>query len=381
MKSQTTKLLVISLAPTILKDGKYWSYAPYVNEMDVWFKYSDEQRIIAPYSYPEDVFIKAFSTESIERYYIPFIAFNSIFNSLKALLFMPLVIIQMIRGMHWADHIHLRCPANVSLIASFVQILFPWKQKSTKYAGNWDPNSNQPWTYRLQQAILRNTFLTKNMKVLVYGEWSGETSNVFPFISATYKDAERIPFKTKDYTGILVFVFAGMLVPGKRPLLTIQFIEQLNQQGIPARLELFGDGPLMSEIKRYVAEHGLEDQIQLRGNQDKNTVKLALLDAHFNILLSKSEGWPKAVAEGMFFGCIPVSTSVSCVRWMMGDGQRGILVEPDLESAVSKFVEIFKKNDLATMAKHALVWSQQYTFDRLEGDIRSVLNGTFTSRV
>jgi len=381
MNNKTKKLLIISLAPTILKEGKYWSYSPYVNEMDVWFKYADEQRILAPFTYPEDVLIKPFSTSSIKRYYIPFFAFNSIFNMLKALLFMPLIVFQMIRAMAWADHIHLRCPANVSLVASFVQIVFPWKNKSTKYAGNWDPNSNQPWSYRLQQSILRNTFLTRNMKVLVYGDWPGETSNVYPFISATYKDDERVPFKAKDYSEELVFVFAGMLVPGKRPLLTIQFIEQLNQQGIPARLELFGDGPLMQEIKSYIEERGINNQINIKGNQDKSIVKAALLKAHFNILLSKSEGWPKAVAEGMFYGCIPVATSVSCVSWMMGEGQRGILVEPDLSTSVTEFIKVIKTVNLDTMAKNAMDWSQQYTFDRLEKDIENVLNGAFESRV
>ncbi|WP_179005962.1 glycosyltransferase family 4 protein [Winogradskyella forsetii] len=381
MKNKTKNLLIISLAPTILKDGKYWSYSPYVNEMDVWFKYADEQRILAPFSYPEDVLIKPFSTATIERYYIPFFAFNSLFNILKALLFMPFIVFQMIRAMAWADHIHLRCPANVSLVASFVQILFPWKNKSTKYAGNWDPNSNQPWTYRLQQAILRNTFLTQNMKVLVYGDWPGETANVYPFISATYYDSERVPLHAKNYSKELVFVFAGMLVPGKRPLMTIQFIEQLNKQGISSRLEMFGDGPLMSDMKTYVEEHSLGKHIILRGNQDKTIVKAALLDSHFNILLSKSEGWPKAVAEGMFFGCIPVATSVSCVGWMMGHGSRGIIVKPKLESAINEFIKVFNSADLNEMARCAMDWSQKYTFNRLEGDIKDVLNGTFESRI
>ncbi|WP_179376459.1 glycosyltransferase [Winogradskyella wichelsiae] len=381
MNNKTKKLLIISLAPTILKDGKYWSYSPYVNEIDVWFKYADEHRILAPFSYPEDVLVKPFSTSLIKRYYIPFFAFNSIFNILKALMYMPLIVLQMIRAMAWADHIHLRCPANVSLIACFVQLLFPFKQKSTKYAGNWDPNSNQPVGYRLQQAILRNTMFTRNMKVLVYGDWPGETSNVHPFISATYRDKERVPFQAKDYSQELVFVFAGMLVPGKRPLLTIQFIEQLNQQGIPARLELFGDGPLRLELETYIEQQKLESCVTMHGNQDKTVVKAALQTAHFNMLLSKSEGWPKAVAEGMFFGCIPVSTAVSCVHWMMGYGERGILVEPHLETAVAQFIKVLNSENLERMAELAMDWSQAYTFDRLEEDIQKVLEGTFESRV
>lgn len=375
MKNRTKKLLVVSLAPTILKDDKYWSYAPYVNEMDIWFKYADEQRIISPFSYPEDVFIKPFSTKTITRYYIPFFAFNSVLNILKAFVYMPFIFFQMIRAMAWADHIHLRCPANVSLVACFAQILFPSKEKSAKYAGNWDPESNQPWTYRLQQAILRNTWLTRNMKVLVYGEWPNKTKNIEPFYTATYKASERVPFISKTYTEELVFVFAGMLVPGKRPLLTIQFIEELNKQGIPARLELFGDGALKPELEAYIVNEKLDSCITMHGNQEKSVVKSALLSAHFNILLSKSEGWPKAVAEGMFYGCIPVTTAVSCVSWMLGEGKRGIIVEPNIEASVNQFVSVVKTENLDTMAKEALKWSQLYTLNRFETDIKALLEG------
>jgi len=72
-----------------------------------------------------------------------------------------------------ADYIHLRCPGNMGLEA-LVQMLFPNKPKTAKYAGNWNPKSKQPWSYRLQKWILSYTFLTQNMQVLVYGEWSNQ---------------------------------------------------------------------------------------------------------------------------------------------------------------------------------------------------------------
>jgi hypothetical protein len=31
----------------------------------------------------------------------------------------------------------------------------------------------------------------------------------------------------------------------------------------------------------------------------------------------------KAIAEGMFWGCIPVGTAVSCVPFMLDEGKRG----------------------------------------------------------
>ena len=59
----------------------------------------------------------------------------------------------------------------------------------------------------------------------------------------------------------------------------------------------------------------------LEGFSEKELLKKNYLKSHFLILPSKSEGWPKAVAEAMFFGCIPVATTVSCVPWMLGKGK------------------------------------------------------------
>ncbi|WP_163514485.1 glycosyltransferase family 4 protein [Gelidibacter japonicus] len=369
------KLAIFTLVQHSFKDGRYYGYAPYINEMNLWGKYADEVIVVGikkPSNEVEGI-DTAYHHKKLRFVPVPNFNILGIAAIFTTLFKVPYIFFKCAQVMRQADHIHLRCPANVSLVACFTQIFFPNKKKSTKYAGNWDPNSNQPWTYRLQQTILRNTFLTRNMQVLVYGEWPNETTNIQPFISATYYEDEKIEFQPKDYTQPLSFVFAGALVVGKRPLLTIQIIESLFQKGISVRLHMYGDGPLMPELQDYVKRNGLETVVFLYGNQDKRVVKASLMDAHFNILPSKSEGWPKAVAEGMFFGCIPIATPVSCVGWMLGDGTRGILIEPELETAVSQIVTALNNADLDTMAKAALEWSQQYTFDRLEEDIRGVL--------
>ncbi|OBX21119.1 glycosyltransferase involved in cell wall biosynthesis [Gelidibacter algens] len=369
------KLAIFTLVQHSYKDGHYYGYGPYVNEMNLWGRYVDEITVVGVHkpNNEVDAIDTPYKNEKVTFVPVPNFNILGVLDIFKTLFKVPYIFLKCIQVMRQADHIHLRCPANVSLVACVAQIFFPNKKKSTKYAGNWDPNSNQPWTYRLQQAILRNTFLTRNMQVLVYGEWPNETKNIQPFISATYYEHEKIAFQPRDYKKTLSFVFAGALVVGKRPLLTIQIIEALHQIGIPVTLHLYGDGPLMPELQDYVKTQHLESIVFLYGNQDKSVVKASLIDAHFNILPSKSEGWPKAVAEGMFFGCIPIATSVSCVGWMLGEGTRGILIEPDLDMAVAQIVNALQHADLDAMAEAALNWSQQYTFDRLEADIAKVI--------
>ena len=371
------KLAIITIVKHSNKDETYYGYGPYVREMNLWGKYVEELLVVGPEQEAmKEGIDSAYDHPHLNFTSVPSFDILSFGAAILAIFKIPIIFFKICKVMRRADHIHLRCPGNISLIGCFAQIFFPKKAKSTKYAGNWDPNSNQPWSYRMQQAILRNRILTRNMQVLVYGAWPHEPSHVRPFISATYYEKERIPYVPRDYTQPLKFVFAASLVEGKRPLLTVQIIEALNAKGYPSVLHLFGDGPLMDELQNYVKEKQLEGQVLLLGNRERDEVRDAYMDAHFNILPSKSEGWPKAVAEGMFFGCVPIATSVSCVDWMLDYGSRGIVIKPELDSAVGTIVEHLETN-LTIMARLALEWSQLYTFDRLETDIKKVLDGTF----
>jgi hypothetical protein len=146
-------------------NGKYFGYGPYIKEMNIWFKYVDEVWIIAPlsmsnkpdpidlsYIHPKIKFIQVPSFQITSLEYLPktiWATFNILF-----------------KGFYFAnkaDHLHLRCPGNVGLLACLIQIFFPMKTKTAKYAGNWDRNASKPWSYRLQQNILNKSTCLREM--------------------------------------------------------------------------------------------------------------------------------------------------------------------------------------------------------------------------
>jgi glycosyltransferase involved in cell wall biosynthesis len=92
------------------------------------------------------------------------------------------------------------------------------------------------------------------------------------------------------------------------------------------------------------------------------------------LLPSKSEGWPKAVAEAMFWGCVPVATKVSCVPFMLANGERGVLLDMDLDRDVADMEEILiDEASFFTKSKLAAEWSQKYTTDVFESEIKKIL--------
>ncbi|MFI0427681.1 MAG: glycosyltransferase family 4 protein [Flavobacterium sp.] len=373
------RFVVISSAPIISKENQFFLYSPYEKEMRLWAKYVDSIQFCCP-MWEEDkkLLIVPISFE-IEKIIV--LKEFDVLSFTNILIAIPNIVVDSIRifkAMKKANHIHLRCPGNMALLASFIQILFPKKTKTAKYAGNWDPNAKQPFTYKLQRWILSNTFLTKNMQVLVYGDWKNQTKNIKPFFTATYSESEiqnsKIRIQNKNDNEIVKFLFVGTLSKGKQPLYAIQLVEQLSMRGNKVSLDLYGDGVMRSEIETYIKTKGLDSIICLKGNQTNETVLYAYQTSHFLILPSKSEGWPKVVAEAMFWGCVPIATPVSCVPYMVGNGSRGILLQEELSInfvVIEKLIndqEMFKK-----MSDEGLFWSQQFTTDKFKQEISKLL--------
>ncbi|SDS00914.1 glycosyltransferase [Gramella sp. MAR_2010_147] len=353
-------------------ENTYFSYSPYIREMNIWFDFIDEVTIIAPLKNKKTAIDSSYN-KNVEFAPIKTINFTSFKNSVISFFRIPVIVLEIYRAMYKTDHIHIRCPGNIGLLAALVQILFPGKSKTIKYAGNWDPKSEQPWTYRFQKWILKNEFLTRNANVLVYGEWSSRTNNIIPFFTASYSESNRNTY-IKDFSLPQKFIFVGTLSEGKRPLLAVQIIHKLLQDGSKVFLDIYGSGIMEEGIRKYVEDHGLESNIILHGNQNAQVIMNAYKNSHFSILPSKSEGWPKALAESMFFGCIPVATSVSCVPWMLGYGNRGFIIEPEVGLAAQRIKSILSDEmKLNILSIKAQQWSQVYTLEKFRIEIKKLL--------
>jgi glycosyltransferase involved in cell wall biosynthesis len=391
------KVLVVTSAPLIQIQDKTYAYAPYVEEMKVWDKYASLSFACVIWKEPRGLLVSEipFNIEKVyplqdfniksKRYLIKAV-FNSFFN-----------VFVLMKAMKQSDHIHLRCPGNIGLLGCFVQILFPNKPKTAKYAGNWDPKATQPWSYRLQKWLLSNTFLTKNMKVLVYGEWPNQSKNIVPFFTASYSKKEIdnnyrhpehvIPNLFRDplcnaqikneplHNNPINFLFVGALTKGKQPLLSVAVIQKLKEKGHQAQLNIYGEGPERLALEQYIAENDLGTAVILHGNCDRETIKKAYQSAHFLLFISQSEGWPKAVAEAMFWGCLPITGKVSCIPYMLANGERGALVNANADEIVTVVENYLQHPDkYDQQATKAMDWSRQFTMEKFEEEIGKIMS-------
>jgi len=434
------KLLVISDAHVAVKNGKKVAYAPYVREMDLWMQHVGETTIISPGNMDKPLLSKAFAVQDFKHIEVTRLDFHKFSSVVTSIFKIPSHAWLLWLEMKKADHIHLRAPGNLALLAGFVQISLSRKRKTVKYAGNWDPNAKQPFSYRLQKKMFAHPKWCKNTNVMAYGQWPRQSGNIKPFFTATYSKKERQSFH-KELKTPLQFLFVGTLSPNKNPQLLVELVQSLNEQGIPAQAHFYGDGPMMMELAQLnstaggssdefrvqsseLGSHNDEVRVQIpadskegyitassgadlqrldgvssssnssstsfhfHGNQPSSVVKKAYEKAHFVFLASQSEGWPKAVAEGMWHGCVPIATPVSCVPWMLNNSElsrekeelkdedknkRGILYL-NQHQAIEEIKNLIQNPELfKKMSGAAQHWSQQYTMEGFEEAIKDLL--------
>jgi glycosyltransferase involved in cell wall biosynthesis len=357
------------------KDGRYYGYGPYIREMNIWFKYTDSVIVVAPLNEQKiDAIQLAYNHPNITFISVPHFSFTSFKNSWKALIVIPFIFFKILQAFRKADHLHLRCPGNMGLLGAMAQLFFPKKVKTAKYAGNWDPNAKQPLTYKWQKALLANSFLTKRMQVLVYGDWPNQSKNIKSFFTASYPESEPWPAHNKTLSNPMQLIFVGSLVQGKNPLYAVKILEYISALGYNAKLNIYGEGILRGVLTDYIIENDLDQQVYLQGNVDAASLKVVYEQSHFLLLPSQSEGWPKVVAEAMFWGCIPAATAVSCVSNMLDHENRGIILSMDLNRDAEKIVAIWNNSShYQQIRTHGIQWSRKYTTTAFEDAIKKLM--------
>ena len=94
----------------------------------------------------------------------------------------------------------------------------------------------------------------------------------------------------------------------------------------------YGDGPLLSDIKKLASEKlGLNNKVIFQGNVANSELleKYSLTDYHIFINVSSSEGLPVSIMEAMSFGIPCIATDVGGTRELVND-KNGFLLKADV---------------------------------------------------
>src|SRR5690606_26230005 len=80
--------------------------------------------------------------------------------------------------------------------------------------------------------------------------------------------------------------------------------------------------PLADKVKVL----GLTGAVHFEGWKGKEQLKSMYSAAHFILLPSQGEGWPKVISEAMSFGVIPIVSDVSGIKQVLSQMRVGTVV-------------------------------------------------------
>jgi len=346
--------LIISHTPHYIHSGQIVGWGPTIREVDHLtnlFKKITHLAVLYPDPAPSSC--QPYTSASVEFIPVQPSGGQSLFKKIGILRTYP----SYIRAIQNAvdqlapdDVIHVRCPANLSMLALFY-LTFRIKppRRWVKFAGNWSPPQPDFWSYRLQRWLLVHKW--PRSLVTVNGKWPMQQQHILSFLNPclTSNEIESMDHVVKDKQMELPLelLFVGRLEDEKGAGRCLEIIRQLVVERVNIRLTLVGDGPDRSSYEVWVQSNELSDYVKFAGWVPRNKMGEYYSKAHLMIHPSdSSEGWPKVLSEAMAYGVVPLAGAVSSIPQVLNEFHVGTALPPkDVDTFIAAIREYMSNPD------------------------------------
>ena len=151
-----------------------------------------------------------------------------------------------------------------------------------------------------------------------------------------------------------------------------EILEAINRMNQSIRRDLqitfVGSGFEMPQLIAKAEEYGIRDYVNFVGVVPNEKVYKYQAQSNINILISKLEGLPLSLIEGLRSGLALISTNVSGIPELIDDGINGKLINYDIEALLNLFNNL-DKYDWDTMGvKSRKKFEDYYNFNRMRED-------------
>lgn len=377
----SSSLLVVSHVLHKSYDKRIFAYGPYAREIEQWCDLFDQVVIAAPgvdeQPGPSDEWIRR---NNLSLAHQPDIGtthgVRRVLRTLRASLSLAV-------AMTRCTAIHVRCPGNLGLLGVLLGPMFS-RRLVAKYAGSWPDYANEPSSYRLQKRILRS--LWWRGPVTVYGQWGGNRPKVTPFFTAAMDrnqlEGARAAALERASVETLRLLYVGRLSSAKNVDVLIAAVHDLSREGLSVSCQIVGEGPERDDLENQVGRLGLGDAVVFRGSVGLDEMPSIYSSADVLVLVSQSEGWPKAIAEAMAFGLVCIGSDQGFVPNMLADG-RGVSAPPrDKEALVRSLRHLAAHpKERVAMGKNASDWASSFALEDLREAIKDLLESSWNVRL
>lgn len=284
--------------------------------------------------------------------------------------------------------VQLRLPSIFTLWA--FEVAASLRIPMTSYiAGDWDSSFAANYSFplsgrvgvlleRLQHKVVRNTVPVTTGTVLA--ERYGHLRRCHPYFSTSHREVIRRSVAAVPSH----LLFVGRLEPRKRVQDAIAALSLLRTDGRNVSLTVVGDGPERGALERLTERLGVAGHVTFTGYVwSPERLRELFLAADVLLFPSVSEGTPKAVAEAMAHGVVPVAVrTAGSNAAIIQPGVSGMLVDGARPDQLAQAIEELSSapGSLARLAEGAYQYAAAHTvqveMDRMWSFIFGNLQGS-----
>ena len=334
------KLLIISNMSHYYRHGEIVGWGPTVQEIDHLAKIFTEIRHVAclhPGEAPASAL--PYASPNIHFVFLPPTGGKFWLDKLEILRLTPLYLRTIWEHLSWPDAVHVRCPANIPMLAIILLALVSRpRMRWVKYAGNWNPTDPESWSYTFQRWWLAHGW--HRGIVSVNGLWPGQPPYVYTFPNPCLTPEEVLQGRKaggqKELTNLIRLLFVGRTSTSKGAGRVLQIAQVLKETGMELTVDLVGDDSERPDLEKRVKDWGLSSQVTFHGWLPKPALADFYRRAHFFVFpTASSEGWPKVLSEAMAYGVVPLAGAVSSIPQILAETGAGLALPPlDIQAFV-----------------------------------------------
>jgi glycosyltransferase involved in cell wall biosynthesis len=359
------KLVVISHTPhQYLPNGTLVGWGPTVAELNYLSQFWNELVHVAciePYKHNPS--LMPYNHNNIQFVSIPSFGGETILQKLSVFYQAPLIILQILKSLKDATHVQIRVPMGIGVYVLPLFLFIPrrfilW----VKYANNWG-HVSKSWGYRFQRWFLEKNFLGST--VTINGSWPNQPTHCLSFENPCIS-AEQIELGKnvkKCFNQKFRVLFAGRIEEAKGIDILMEVINELPQDRFEEWV-FIGDGPMKDSLIKVCQDNGIN--AQFTGFLSQFEVHDYLLKSDIVVLPSKSEGFPKIVAEAWNYKAISLVSPVGSLPHIIENCRNGFIMrDVSKHSLLIAFEEFLhcSVNELQRISQNGHFLAHNYTFD------------------
>jgi glycosyltransferase involved in cell wall biosynthesis len=262
--------------------------------------------------------------------------------------------------------IHAPVPGDVGTVG----MLLAWLNRKplfVRHCGNWLAPATL--AEKFWRWFMETTAGGRNVMLATGGTAeppSRRNSNVrWIFSSSLTKSELSTHASPRSYPSDVRLVIAARQEKAKGTGQVIQALPGLARDFPRISFDVLGEGSALLEFKRLAAELRVEGRVRFTGQLAHNQVMEYLTSGSIFVFpTSSSDGFPKAVLEGLASGLPVVATRVSVLPQLLGNGC-GVLIDHPTPEAVAQGIRRVLASAAAyeNMSRAAVETAQQYSLE------------------